>query len=145
LSFVTSVIKNEEQRFFETIDRGLELLNLEIETHKNDKHIPGDVAFKLYDTFGFPVDLTEDIARDSDLSVDIKGFNENMELQKSKSRKAWKGSGEEQLMPLYKEFSSGGLSTIFSGYKKLTDQGRITAIVSSGGLVDSAAEGEVVE
>ncbi len=145
LSFVTSVIKNEEERFFETIDRGLELLNLEIERHKDDKHIPGDVLFKLYDTFGFPVDLTEDIAKDSNLSVDVDGFNKNMEIQKSKSRKAWKGSGEEQLMPLYKEFSSGGLSTIFSGYKKLTDQGRITAIISSGGLVDSAAEGEVVE
>jgi len=145
LSFVTSVIKNEEERFFETIDRGLELLNLEIERHKNDKHIPGDVLFKLYDTFGFPVDLTEDIAKDSNLSVDVDGFNKNMEIQKSKSRKAWKGSGEEQLLPLYKEFSSGGLSTIFSGYKKLTDQGRITAIISSGGLVDSAAEGEVVE
>ena len=145
LSFVTSVIKNEEERFFETIDRGLELLNLEIERHKDDKHIPGDVLFKLYDTFGFPVDLTEDIAKDSNLSVDVDGFNKNMEIQKSKSRKAWKGSGEEQLMPLYKEFSSGALSTIFSGYKKLTDQGRITAIISSGGLVDSAAEGQVVE
>jgi alanyl-tRNA synthetase len=145
LNFVTSVIKNEEERFFETIDRGLELLNLEIERHKGDKHIPGDVVFKLYDTFGFPVDLTEDIAKDSDLSVDLKGFNESMELQKSKSRKAWKGSGEEQLMPLYKEFSKGGLSTVFSGYKKLTDHGRITAIISSGRLVDNAAEGELVE
>ncbi len=145
LSFVTSVIKNEEERFFETIDRGLELLNLEIEKHKDDKNIPGDVAFKLYDTFGFPLDLTEDIAKDSDLTVDVKGFNDNMEVQKSKSRKAWKGSGEEQLIPLYKEFSSGGLSTEFTGYSKLSDEGRITAIINAGQLVDNANEGQTVE
>ena len=145
LSFVTSVIKNEEERFFETIDRGLELLNLEIEKHKDDKNIPGDFAFKLYDTFGFPLDLTEDIAKDSDLTVDVKGFNDNMEVQKNKSRKAWKGSGEEQLIPLYKEFSSGGLSTEFTGYSKLSDEGRITAIISSGQLIDNANEGQTVE
>lgn len=145
LSFVTSVIKNEEERFFETIDRGLELLNVEIKKHKRDKKIPGDVAFKLYDTFGFPVDLTEDIAKGSNLTIDISEFNKNMKLQKEKSRKAWKGSGEEVLMPLYKDFSSGGLSTVFTGYEKLTDKGIISAIIKTGNIVDNANKDEIVE
>ncbi len=145
LGFIREVVRNEEERFFETIDRGLELLNLEVERHKGDKKLPGEVAFKLYDTYGFPVDLTEDIAKESGLNVDYIGFEKEMERQRERSRQAWKGSGEEELAPLYKELASGGLIVNFTGYEKTRDTGRITAIIKDGRLVDSASEGERVE
>ncbi len=145
LSFVKEVVSNEEERFFETIDRGLELLNLEVEKHIGEKILPGEVAFKLYDTYGFPIDLTEDIARESGLIVDYPEFEKEMEKQRERSRQAWKGLGEEGLVPLYKEFTSGGLIVNFTGYERTKDIGRITAIIKDGRLVDSASEGERVE
>jgi alanyl-tRNA synthetase len=145
LSFVMEVVKNEEERFFQTIDRGLELLNLEVEKHEGEQVLPGDVVFKLYDTYGFPVDLTEDIARESGLKIDYVGFEEEMEKQRDRSRLAWKGSGDEELVPLYKEFVSGGLVVHFTGYERTRDTGRIAAIIKDGRLVDSAGEGDRVE
>ncbi len=145
LSFVVDVVKNEEERFFETIDRGLELLNVEIDRHKGERILPGDVVFRLYDTYGFPVDLTQDITRESGLELDYAGFEREMERQRERSRLAWKGSGDEELLPLYKEFISGGLVVSFTGYDKTSDRGRVTAIISQGRLVDSAREGDSVE
>ncbi|MCI0482682.1 MAG: alanine--tRNA ligase, partial [Candidatus Dadabacteria bacterium] len=145
IGFVAEVVKNEEERFFETIDRGLDLLNAEIAKIGKEKVLPGEVVFKLYDTFGFPVDLTEDIARERGLSLDNAGFEAEMEKQREKSRKAWKGSAEEGLEPLYKEFVSGGLTVTFTGYGKTRDTGRITAIIKEGVLVDSANAGDKVD
>ncbi len=145
IGFVEEVVRNEEERFFETIDRGLELLNTEIEKMKGVKTLPGDVVFKLYDTFGFPVDLTQDIARERGLVIDQAGFEAEMEKQREKSRKAWKGSGEESLQPLYRDFVSGGMLVNFTGYDRTKDTGRITAIIKEGMLVDSAGEGESVD
>lgn len=145
VGFVSDVVRNEEERFFETIDRGLELLNTEIERRRREKTIPGDVVFKLYDTFGFPVDLTQDIAREWGLAIDYAGFDKEMEKQREKSRKAWKGSGEEELEPIYKDFVSGGLNVNFTGYDRTRDTGRITAIIREGVLVDIAHEGDKVE
>ncbi|HEY7535851.1 MAG TPA: alanine--tRNA ligase, partial [Thermodesulfobacteriota bacterium] len=145
ISFVREVARNEEERFFETIDRGLELLNLEVKRHKSDKTIPGEIAFKLYDTYGFPVDLTEDIARESGLRVDYIEFEKEMEKQRERSRLAWKGSGDEELAPIYKEFTSGGFIVNFTGYERTRETGRIAAIIKNGRVVDSAGEGERVE
>ncbi len=145
IGFVAEVVKNEEERFFETIDRGLELLNAEIEKIKGEKVLSGEVVFKLYDTFGFPVDLTQDIARERGLTIDLEGFEKEMEKQREKSRKAWKGAGEEELQPLFREFVSGGLTVNFTGYDRTRDTGRITAIIKDGVLVDSANEGERVD
>ncbi|MER3445899.1 MAG: alanine--tRNA ligase [Candidatus Dadabacteria bacterium] len=145
LGLVMEVVRNEEERFFQTIDRGLELLNLEIEKHRDEKSLPGDVVFKLYDTYGFPVDLTQDIAREGGLEVDYAGFEEEMEKQRERSRLAWRGSGEEELVPLYKEFVSGGVIVNFTGYDRTRDTGRITAIIKDGRLVDSAVAGDRVE
>jgi len=142
IGFIREVVKYEEQRFLETIDRGLDLLNDEIQKRKNQKILPGKVAFKLYDTYGFPVDLTEDIVRERGLRIDNEGFEKEMTKQKEKSRLAWRGSGEEELSPLYKEFVSGGLSVEFTGYDKTKGSGRITAIIKQGELVDSISEGE---
>ncbi|MEQ9617837.1 MAG: alanine--tRNA ligase [Deltaproteobacteria bacterium] len=142
IAFVADVVKNEEERFFETIDRGLELLNTEIEKIGSKKIISGDVVFKLYDTFGFPVDLTQDITKERGLALDYAGFEKEMEMQRQKSRKARKGAGAEELAPLYKEFASGGLMVNFTGYDRTSDTGRITAIIKNGVLAESANEGE---
>ncbi len=145
IDFVADVVKNEEERFFETIDRGLELLKVEIDKHKSEKVIPGDVVFKLYDTFGFPVDLTEDIAGENGLTLDLKGFEKEMDQQRTQSRQAWKGDVNGELEPLYREFISGGMVVNFTGYDRTTDTGRITALIKDGILVDSAGEGDKVE
>ena len=142
IGFVQEVVRNEEVRFLETIDRGLELLNTEVQKRGEQKVLPGNVVFKLYDTYGFPADLTEDIAREHGLEIDSAGFDKEMERQKKQSRLAWKGSGEEELTPMYKEFVAGGLGVIFTGYEKTTDTGRVTAIIRNGELVDSIKEGE---
>jgi len=145
IHFVADVVKNEEERFFETIDRGLELLKAEIDKLDGEKVLPGDVVFKLYDTFGFPVDLTEDIAAENGLTLDHAGFEKEMERQRTKSRKAWKGDANGELEPLYREFISGGLTVIFTGYDRTVDTGRITALINDGMLVDSAEEGDEVD
>ena len=145
IDFVAEVVKNEEERFFETIDRGLDLLKAEIDKHEGEKVLPGDVVFKLYDTFGFPVDLTEDIAGEAGLTLDHAGFEKEMEQQRTKSRKAWKGDAEGELEPLYKEFVSGGLAVNFTGYGRTVDTGRITAIIKDGLLVDNVKEGDEVD
>ncbi|MEK6224209.1 MAG: alanine--tRNA ligase-related protein, partial [Thermodesulfobacteriales bacterium] len=100
---------------------------------------------KLYDTFGFPVDLTEDIAGEHGLTLDHAGFEKEMEQQRTKSREAWKGDTDGQLEPLYKEFISGGMIVDFTGYDRTSDTGRITALIKDGMLVDSASEGDQVE
>jgi len=145
LSFVQEVLRNEEERFFETIDRGLELLSTEIEKHGGKDELPGGVVFKLYDTFGFPLDLTEDIARESGLGIDQRGFEAEMDKQRERSRKSWRGSDEEQLNSLYKELGSGDFSVVFTGYDRTEDTGRIAVIIKDGSLVDGADEGDTVE
>jgi len=146
LSFVKEAVRNEEERFFETIDRGLEMLNSEIERHLGgDKVLPGNVVFKLYDTYGFPYDLTEDIARERGLQVERAGFETAMNEQRSRSRHAWKGSGEEELTPLYRELASGGAEVEFKGYSTTGGTGRIIAILKYGRIAESAEAGETVE
>jgi alanyl-tRNA synthetase len=142
IGFVEDVVRNEEVRFLETIDRGLELLNTEVQKRGKEKILPGNVVFKLYDTYGFPVDLTEDIAKEQGLEIDSTGFLKEMEKQKVQSRLARKGLGEEELIPIYKEFVAGGLSVVFTGYENTRDTGRVTAIIRNGELVDSIKEGE---
>jgi len=145
IGLVNEVVKNEEDRFLVTIDRGLDLLNLEIQKKRDERMLTGDVVFKLYDTYGFPVDLTQDIAKERGLEIDYKGFELEMENQRHKSRLAWKGSGEEELDPLYKEFAAGGFFVTFTGYLRTRDSGRVMAIIRDGRLVDSIDEGETGE
>lgn len=144
--FVSEVVKNEEIRFLETIDRGLDLLNEEVgKLGEKNKVLSGDVVFKLYDTYGFPVDLTEDLTKNSSIKIDFEGFEKEMQKQKSKSRKAWKGSGEEGFLHIYNEFILGGLITNFTGYFELESNSQITAIIKDGLPVDSAVKGDQVE
>ncbi len=144
-SYVRKVVVNEEQRFMETLDAGLKILNDEVETlkEKGAKVVPGDVVFKLYDTFGFPTDLTADAVRIQDMTVDMEGFEKAMEAQREKARESWKGSGEEEVSDVYRKLSSKRISNDFVGYEGVTEViSRITAILKNDEEVDTLSEGE---
>jgi alanyl-tRNA synthetase len=144
---VKMVIANEEERFFETLNVGLRLWGEEREKLKQGGQtlIPGELIFKLYDTYGFPVDLTEEIARDEGFGVDRKGFEEAMEVQRERARESWKGSGEEALGEVYKALASQNLKTEFVGYDRLEAEGTILKIFRGDVEVEVGKEGEEVE
>ncbi|MXW22651.1 MAG: alanine--tRNA ligase [Candidatus Dadabacteria bacterium] len=139
--FVSQVVKSEEERFLETVDRGLELLNQEISKLGKKKKLSGKVVFSLYDTYGFPVDLTEDITRNEGIEIDLQGFEKEMEKQRTKSRKARGGGGETDLASLLLELA-GETTTEFVGYKTLSSDSVITGIISRGEISQTAQEGQ---
>ncbi|MGB9499462.1 MAG: alanine--tRNA ligase [Dissulfuribacterales bacterium] len=144
-AFITNVIKNEEIRFSETLDNGLKLLNETILNVKEENNaiIPGEVIFKLYDTFGFPVDIVKDVVRDQRLKLDMDGFNAAMSAQKEKSRTK---ASFSNVSDAYKNFSStvGKLSE-FVGYDQLSSDSTIQLIVCDGKAVETASTGQTVE
>ncbi len=140
--------KGEEERFFETLERGLSLLDEKIRAMKDTGAtvIPGDVAFKLYDTFGFPADLTADIVRREGFTVDDAGFEKYMAEQKKKARAAWKGvEGEAAGHELYPGLVRAGLSSAFVGYHMEAVSSRVQCIIKSGHSVETAFSGDRVE
>ncbi|MBN2688280.1 MAG: alanine--tRNA ligase, partial [Deltaproteobacteria bacterium] len=144
-SYVTKVVVNEEQRFMATLDSGLKILNEEVAALKarGETIVPGDVVFKLYDTFGFPTDLTADAVRINDMTVDMEGFEKAMEAQREKARESWKGSGEEEISDVYLKLSTRGISNEFAGYEGITEAvSTVTAILKSDKEVDELSEGE---
>ncbi len=141
-SFITKVIQTEEERFLETLDQGLEMIEKEV---KKGKTIDGKLAFKLYDTYGFPIDLTQLIARDHHLQVDMKMFEEEMENQKKRARAAWKGSGQDSVADLYHQLSSSGKISTFLGYENLEAESEIISLIVKGQLVNEASSGSAVE
>ncbi len=147
LDYVAKVVKNEEERFIQTLDNGLRILNDEIATLKQQGQniIPGETVFRLYDTFGFPIDLTADIVEGEQFTLDEAGFNVCMEKQRSNARANWKGSGEEGIGAIYKQLAEQGMSSEFTGYDKLDDFGTVLAIIKDGASVDSATAGDCVE
>ncbi|MCK5680983.1 alanine--tRNA ligase, partial [bacterium] len=147
LPFVTRVIKSEEERFGETLDRGLKVLAEEIENLRASKSLTlsGEVAFKLYDTFGFPLDLTADIIEKDGFKVDNDGFSEQMQKQQELSRKAWKGSGEEAVAEVYKSLLNDGVKSEFVGYDNFSASGKIIVLLQDGGPVSRVEKGQEVE
>ncbi|MDY0190796.1 MAG: alanine--tRNA ligase [Desulfuromonas sp.] len=147
LDYVARVVKNEEERFIQTLDKGLRILNDEIAQLKQrgENIIPGDTVFRLYDTFGFPVDLTADIVEAEAFTLDEAGFESCMERQRQQARANWKGSGEAGIDLIYKQLAEQGLSTEFTGYAKLDDFGTIVALIKEGKLVDTVSAGDQVE
>jgi alanyl-tRNA synthetase len=144
---VKNMISNEEERFSETLNTGLRLWTDEIRKLKGQKSkvIPGELIFKLYDTYGFPLDLTEEIARDEGFQLDKKGFEEAMEAQRERARESWKGSGEEALKEVYKSLAALKLKTEFVGYDRLETEGKILKMFKGEAEVESGKEGEEVE
>ena len=138
--FIKKIISIEEESFNRTIDTGLQLLNQVIEENKGEV-ISGDEAFKLYDTFGFPIDLTKEILDEKGLSVDEERFNELMLEQRNRARSARKNAGAEAWEG-EKNVADFVEATVFTGYEKLEDEAKVVAIVASGALVEELNEGD---
>ncbi len=140
-SLIIEILSNEEIRFKETVDRGLKILNDEIKETKNKK-LSGNTAFLLYDTYGFPLDLTQDILKDLNISVDLKTFEKQMEEQKKKARSAWKGTGDVKTDKLWFEIFKNYGSTEFVGYKSLKTQGSIIQIIKNNKSIKKIKQGD---
>jgi alanyl-tRNA synthetase len=141
---IASIAEQEEVRFRDTIERGLKLLDEEVTTlrSRGATQIPGDVVFKLYDTFGFPKDLTEVIARERDLTIDGDGYTAALEIQKRQS--AGSKVGEEATQKIWHEIVERFGAVKFTGYEREDGEGKVVAIVKGGAIVDSANEGDEV-
>ncbi|MBL3598397.1 MAG: alanine--tRNA ligase [gamma proteobacterium endosymbiont of Lamellibrachia anaximandri] len=132
---VKRVLKQEEERFAETLEQGLKILE-EVIAGLDSTVIPGETVFKLYDTYGFPADLTADIARERDLTLDMDGFSREMEAQRERARAASRfGVNQEFSLSLDAE-------TLFTGYGQLEGEGNVVALVRDGESVESLAQGE---
>jgi len=144
-TLITETLKLEEGRFKQTLDRGLKLLDEESGPLGSGEALPGAVAFKLYDTFGFPLDLTQDVLRGRGQTVDVKGFEESMAKQKAEARKSWAGSGDASTSKIWFELADELGATDFLGYSTETAEGQITAIVRNGTRVADAQAGQDVQ
>ncbi len=141
-ALITETLRLEETRFKETLGRGLKLLDMESAKLADGGVLSGDIAFRLYDTYGFPLDLTQDVLRGKHMSVDTQGFEAAMERQKAEARKAWAGSGEAATDAVWFETKEKVGGTEFLGYETLQAEGQITALVVDGKEVDSVKEGQ---
>ncbi|HUG45585.1 MAG TPA: alanine--tRNA ligase [Sphingomicrobium sp.] len=139
------VLEQEEKRFRQTLATGLKLLDEAAAGLPEDGTLPGETAFKLYDTYGFPFDLTEDALRARGLKVDREGFDEAMGRQKAAARAAWKGSGEKASDELWFDLAEEFGSTEFIGYSGDEGEGVVLAIVKDGKRVQSARAGETIQ
>jgi alanyl-tRNA synthetase len=131
-ALITETLKLEETRFRKTLENGLRLLGDASSRLTKGAVFPGDVAFKLYDTFGFPLDLTEDALKPRGIAVDTAGFNAAMEKQKDDARRAWKGSGEAATETIWFEIKEKTGATEFLGYDTELAEGVVAAIVTGG-------------
>jgi alanyl-tRNA synthetase len=141
-ALITETLRLEERRFQATLERGLKLLEEETDRLGEGGTLPGDVAFKLYDTFGFPLDLTADVLRGQGRQVDNAGFELAMAKQRTDARRAWAGSGEAATEGLWFELKDKLGATEFLGYDTETAEGQVTAIIVDGKEVDRAGVGQ---
>jgi alanyl-tRNA synthetase len=143
-ALITETFKLEETRFRTLLDRGLGLLEAEKAKLGATEALPGEVAFRLYDTYGFPLDLTQDALRAEGRAVDVAGFDAAMEEQRKRARAAWAGSGEAATETLWFDLKEKLGATEFLGYSTETAEGSIVAIVADGASVNSVAQGREV-
>ncbi|MGH1446183.1 MAG: alanine--tRNA ligase [Cognatishimia sp.] len=137
-SLIEETLKLEETRFKQTLDRGLKLLDDEVTGLAEGAPLPGAAAFKLYDTYGFPLDLTQDALREKGREVDTDGFDSAMAEQKAKARAAWSGSGEAADSTIWFDIVDEHGTTDFLGYDTETAEGQIVALVAEGAQTDKA-------
>jgi len=145
-AYIKSIIKSEEERFLGTLDAGLRVLEAALGElrAKGVSQVPGDLIFKMYDTFGFPVDIIQDVVREDRMGVDMEGFQAYMEDQRSRSRSAWKGSGAQESAQAYKGLSAQGVQSEFKGYEAMDGQGRVLLLVKDGEKVEQVQAGDMV-
>ena len=143
-ALIVETLKLEETRFKQTLERGLKLLEEAEEPLPAGTPLPGDVAFKLYDTYGFPLDLTQDVLRAKGRPVDEAGFKAAMDEQRRKARESWAGSGEAATEKLWFELKDDLGATEFFGYDTEVAEGKVTAIVKGDARAEQAAAGDEV-
>ncbi len=143
-ALISETLKLEETRFRKTLDRGLGLLSDATEGLGEGDRLDGETAFKLYDTFGFPLDLTQDALRQRGIAVDTDAFAAAMERQKAEARAHWSGSGDAATETVWFAVRDKVGATEFLGYETEKAEGVITALVRDGAQVDSAGEGEAI-
>lgn len=143
-ALIAETLKLEETRFKQTLDRGLKLLDEATANMSKGDMLPGETAFKLYDTYGFPLDLTQDALRPRGINVNLDGFQSAMAAQKAEARKAWAGSGEAATEKVWFEIKEDKGATEFLGYDTQSAEGRIDAIVVGGQPVSEAKTGAEV-
>jgi len=145
--FVSKVIRNEEERFSTTLDSGLKVLREDLEGLRKtgSKVLPGDAAFRLYDTFGFPLDLTFEVLQEEGMTLDEEGFNAQMETQRQKSKQAWQGIGEGKAKEVYRRLAGEGIKTEFVGYEEVQTESRILKLIRGDEVVSEAVEGDDIE
>jgi alanyl-tRNA synthetase len=141
-SLIQETLKLEETRFHDTLERGLRLLDEEVKGLKRGATLPGEIAFKLYDTFGFPYDLTEDALKAKGIFIDAQGFAAAMERQRAEARKSWTGSGEAATDTLWFELKEELGATEFLGYEAEVASAEIMALVKDGARVKELKGGE---
>ena len=146
-AFIDTVSFQEERRFLETLDAGLRMVEDEFARmeKRGAKVFPGDVAFRLYDTYGFPVDLTGDLCRERGVALDAAGFESEMEKQRAQSRVSWKGGEVGTQDAVASELARSGLSVTFVGYDRQAAAARVVALFLGGVRVGSADRGEEVD
>jgi alanyl-tRNA synthetase len=141
---IEETLLREEVNFRQTLANGLRLLDAEIADMGEGDILPGETAFKLYDTFGFPYDLTEDALRAQSLGVDREGFDKAMAEQKAAARAAWKGSGDQASDAIWFDIAEREGSTEFTGYTSEAGEGVVVALVKDGAEIEIAHSGDVV-
>ncbi|HLD95244.1 MAG TPA: alanine--tRNA ligase [Alphaproteobacteria bacterium] len=144
-ALLTTTLKQEEERFTQTLDRGLKLLTEESSKLSKGSLLSGDVAFKLYDTYGFPVDLTADILRSQENSVDMEEFDRCMNAQKQTARESWSGSGDQKKATHWIELSNTFSSCKFQGFETLEARGALKALFVNGKAVTSINAQDISE
>ncbi len=142
---IEETLKLEETRFKQTLDRGLKLLDEELSQLPDGSQLPGATAFKLYDTYGFPLDLTQDALREKGRGVDTAGFDAAMAGQKAKARAAWAGSGETADASVWYDIAEQKGTTEFLGYDTEKAEGQILALVLDGKRINAAEAGQQVQ
>jgi len=143
-AFITNVIQNEELRFIHTLDTGLRLLNETLADlqRRGRTEVPGAVIFKLYDTFGFPADIVRDVVRDERMTLDMEGFDREMEAQRAKSRTV---TSFTRISDAYKSLSASGFKPEFTGYDLLTGESRAVLLVTKDQETSAAVAGSEVD
>ncbi len=144
-ALISETLKLEETRFRKTLERGLGLLSDATSDLAEGDQLNGETAFKLYDTYGFPLDLTQDALRARGIGVDTNAFSAAMERQKAEARASWSGSGDKATETIWYELKEKLGATEFLGYDTETAEGVVQAIVRDGKAIETASEGETVQ
>jgi len=146
-SFITKLLLSEEERFLNTLHQGLHELDILVEAHRTDgtSVITGQEAFKLYDTFGFPIDLAEEVAEDAGMQLDRDSFETVLDATRKQARETWRGSGEVQVAPIYQEVFQRLGASQFTGYHQIERTEAVAALIVDGREAERADEGQAVE